>query len=179
MDMSDTLITIFDVEPEGIDGRTTIQKLTYFISTELNIDAGYKADLYGPYSSLVATQLQTLVGLDFVFEKRRRTVRDRIMYSYHLTEDGQELAKKVKKESPETYLIIKNVVEKCKKIVHYNFHVLSWAAKVHFILRQTDKAITYKEVMDATQLFGWKLGQKEIESGVKLLTALRLIKRGQ
>jgi len=177
MEIPHIIIVTLDVEPDGIDGRTVIQKLGYFASVKLEENAGYRADFYGPFSSLVAAHLQTLVGLDFVFERMRRTVHDRIMYGYCLTEDGQELAKNVKKEHPREYSIIRSIVKKCGGIVHYNFYVLSWAAKVHFILEQTGKAMTYEEAMDTSRLFGWKLSERQIESGVRLLSALGLIKK--
>ena len=177
MEIPELIIAILSVEPDGIDGRTVIQKLGYFVSVTMKMDAGYGADFYGPFSPLVAAHLQNLVGLDFVVEKGRRTVRDRIMYSYYLTDDGQQLAKKIKEEYRTGYSTIVNVVKKCGKIVHYNLNVLSWAAKVHFILGKTGRAMTYNEAISAGKLFGWKLGEKEIESAVKLLLALGLIQK--
>jgi uncharacterized protein YwgA len=177
MEILDLIIAILNAEPDGIEGRTVIQKLGYFASVKIRMDAGYGADFYGPFSPLVAADLESLVGLDFVVEKGRRTTRDRIMYSYYLTDDGQQLAKKIKQEYPTEYSIIMNVVQKCGKIVHYNFNVLSWAAKVHFVLSQAKKAMTYEEAIGVCRLFGWKLDEREVESAVKLLLALGLIER--
>jgi len=176
VEVPELIVAILSVEPDGIDGRTAIQKLGYFTSVKLKIDAGYGADFYGPFSPLVAAHLENLVGFDFVVEKGRRTVRDRTMYSYFLTDDGQQLAKKLTEQYSREYSTIKNIVKKCGKMVHYNFNVLSWAAKVHFILRQSKKAMTHDEAIKAGQLFGWKLDKNEVESAVKLLLALGLIK---
>jgi len=177
MDIPELLIAILSVDPNGIDGRTAIQKLGYFASVKLKKDVGYGADFYGPFSPLIAANLESLAGLDFVVEKGRRTVRERTMYSYYLTDDGQQLATKIKEQYPTEYSTIRNIVKKCGKMVHYNFNVLSWAAKVHFILVQTKKAMTYEEAIKAGKLFGWKLDEREIESAVKLLRALGLIKK--
>jgi len=177
MEVPELIVAMLSVEPDGIDGRTVIQKLGYFVSMKIKKDTGYGPDFYGPFSPLVAAHMQNLVGLDFVVEKGRRTNRDRVMYTYYLTDDGEELAKKIKEEYSKEYSIIRNVVKKCGKIVHYNFHVLSWAAKVHFILRQTGKIMTYKEAIEVGRLFGWKLSERKIESAVKLLIALGLIKK--
>jgi uncharacterized protein YwgA len=177
MELSELLVAILSVEPDGIDGRTAIQKLGYFTSVKLKLDAGYGPDLYGPYSSIVAAHLESLAGIDFIVERGRRTMRDRTMYSYYLTDDGKQLAKKVEEQYPHEYSLIKNIVEKCGKIVHYNYSVLSWAAKVHFILRRAKKAITYKEAIKASRLFSWKLTEEEIESGAKLLSVLGFIKK--
>lgn len=178
MEQNELLIAILHAEPAGeIDGRTTIQKLAYFSSIKLGIDMGYGPHYYGPYSPLVASHLENLAAFDFIVEKGRRTIRDRTMYSYSLTKDGEELAKKIEKRYPNEYRIIRNVVNRCYRIVHNNIFVLSWAAKVHYILHQTKKPMTYKEAISTGRLFGWKLSDKEIESGVKLLVALRLIKK--
>lgn len=175
MEISELIIAILYSEPNGIDGRTTIQKLGYFASVILKKDIGYGPDFYGPFSPLVAAQIQNLVGFDFVVESGRRTTRDRIMYSYCLTEDGEELADKIKEEYPEEFSIISDVVKRCGEIVHYNFNVLSWAAKVHFILEKTGKTMTYEEAIEAGKLFGWKLDEDEIKSAVKLLLTLGFV----
>ena len=177
MEIPELIMAILSLAPEGIDGRTVIQKLGYFASVKMRMDAGYGPDFYGPFSPLVAAHMENLVGLDFVVEKGRRTIRDRTMYSYYLTDDGQELAKKIKEEYPEEFSIIRSVVNRCGRIVHYNFHVLSWASKVHFILRQTGEKMAHREAIEVGRLFGWKLNEREIESAVRLLSALSLVKR--
>jgi len=175
MEIPEIIVAMLHVLPHGIDGRTVIQKLGYFASVKMNKDIGYKADFYGPFSSILAGHLENLVSLDFVVEKGRQTVRDRVMYSYSLTDDGQKLAWKVKEQYPKEFLIIKDVVKKCQKIARNNFYVLSWAAKVHYVLSQTKKEMTREEAIEASKLFGWNLGKKEVESAVKLLLALGLI----
>lgn len=177
MEIPELIIAILSLAPEGIDGRTVIQKLGYFASVKMRIDAGYGPDFYGPFSPLVAAHMENLVGLDFVVEKGRRTIRDRTMYSYYLTDDGQKLAEKIEEEYPEELSIIRNVVNRCGRIVHYNFHVLSWASKVHFILRQTGEKMTHRDAIEVGRLFGWKLNEREIKSAVRLLSALSLVKR--
>lgn len=175
MEIPEIIVAMLYILPEGIDGRTVIQKLGYFISVKMGKDIGYQADFYGPFSPLVAAHLENLVGLDFVAERGRRTIRDHVMYSYSLTDDGQKLACGVKEQYPKEFLIIKDVVKKCQKIAHNNFYVLSWAAKVHYVLSQTKKEMTRKEAIEASKLFGWNLGEKEIESAIRLLLALGLI----
>lgn len=177
MELNELLIAILSAEPVGeIDGRTAIQKLAYFSSVKIGIDMGYGPHYYGPYSPMIASHLEDLTTFDFIVEKGRRTVRDRTMYSYFLSKDGEELARAVKKRYPREYRTIKNVVNRCFHIVHNNLSVLSWAAKVHYILNQSKKPMTNEEAISTGRQFGWKLSDKEIESGVKLLLALGLIK---
>lgn len=178
MEQTELIIAILSAGPvDVIEGRTTIQKLAYFSSVKTGIDMEYGPHYYGPYSSPVAAHLENLVAIDFIVEKGRRTIRDRTMYSYSLTKDGEALAKKIEKKYLDKYRIIRSVVNRCYRIVHNNISVLSWAAKVHYILRQTKKPMTYEEAISTGKLFGWKLSDKEIESAVKLLLALGLIKK--
>jgi len=175
MEIFELVLALLSAIPEGIKGRTVVQKLGYFASVKLNVEAGYAADFYGPFSSEVAEQLQNMVELDFVVERGRHTFRNRTMYNYSLTEDGLELARKVREEYPEDYAVIKGIVEKCSETVHCNYNVLSWAAKVHFVLNRARRTMTRAEAIDASQSFGWKLSQDEVESAIRLLSALGLI----
>ena len=88
---------------------------------------------------------------------------------------GKELVEDIKKNRSEFYSTISEAVEKCKEVVNNSIPVLSWAAKVHFILCQTKKAITYKKAIQIGKEFGWQLKTSNIESAAKLLRALDLI----
>jgi uncharacterized protein YwgA len=171
------LLALLYAVDDAVDGRTTIQKLAYFASVRAKIDMGYFPHYYGPYSSEVATNLENLVALDFLVETGRSTMHNRIMYRYYLTKDGEALAKRIEARYPEEFAIIENVVKKCGRIVHYNMNVLSWAAKVHYILTKSAKPLTYSDAVAVGKSFGWKLSEKEIQSAVKLLSALKLIKK--
>ena len=176
MEVFELVIALLGALPQGIKGRTVVQKLGYFASVKLKMEAGYAADFYGPFSSTVAGHLQNMVDLDFVVERGRQTFYNRTMYSYSLTEDGSELAQKVQEGYPKEYVTVKNIVGKCCETVHCNYNVLSWAAKVHFVMSRAGKAMTRAEAIDASQSFGWELSEEEVESAIRLLSALRLIK---
>lgn len=105
------------------------------------------------------------------------TQRYRKMYSYALNDEAAFLTKAIKKNYPKEYRKIQWVVKKCDKIAQLNYNVLSWAAKVHFVLHRSNKSMTYDEAIIASRSFGWKLNEQEIEAGAKLLQELRLIKK--
>jgi uncharacterized protein YwgA len=176
MELFEFVIALLSTIPEGIKGRTVVQKLGYFASVKLKMDAGYAADFYGPYSPKVAELLQNMVELDFVVERGRRTFSNRTMYAYSLTEDGLELARIVQEEYPKEYKVIKKIVRKCRETVQCNYNVLSWAAKVHFVGSHAGRQMTRAEAIDASQSFGWELSEEEVESAIRLLSALRLAK---
>ena len=176
MEVFELVIALLSALPQGIKGRTVVQKLGYFASVKLKMEAGYAADFYGPFSSKVAEQLQNLAELDFVVERGRHTSYNRTMYNYYLTEDGLELSQKAKEEYPKQFAVIRKIVGKCDETVHCNYNVLSWAAKVHFVVSRAGKAMSRAEAIDASQSFGWKLSEDEVESAIRLLSALGLIK---
>jgi uncharacterized protein YwgA len=176
MELIELVIALLSAGPDCIEGRTAVQKLAYFASIKLKQEAGYKADFYGPFSPLIAGDLQNLTELDFVVERGRQTARNRIMYSYSLTEDGRELARKIAAENPKEFAVVKDIVTKCSTIVHCNYLVLSWAAKVHYVLRRAGRPMTHEEALEASRTFGWKLKPEQIDTGVELLKVLGLIK---
>ncbi|MGP8070197.1 MAG: hypothetical protein ACLP5V_09930 [Candidatus Bathyarchaeia archaeon] len=158
----------------SIQGRTAVQKLGYFASIVLGLDLGYTAHYYGPYSPLLASYLQNFVGSDYIEESGRQTALDRVVYSYSMTDDGSALAKQLQNQHAKEFAIIKQIVEKCQEIAGGNTNVLSWAAKVHYILSAEKTSITSDQAVSIAKTFGWKLSEEEVKSGVKLLTALSL-----
>lgn len=176
LEVSEFILALIGSKPNGIDGRTTVQKLGYFASIMLGKDFGYGPDFYGPFSSDVAANLQNLVETDFVTEKGAVTANYRKMYSYVLNSEAKSLANSIKKKHPKEFRKIQNVVKKCDEIVSCDYNVLSWAAKVHFVLQKSEKPMTYEEAIVASRSFGWKLNTSEVEAGVKLLQKLKLIK---
>jgi uncharacterized protein YwgA len=176
MEIIELVIALLSAGPECIEGRTAVQKLGYFASVKLKKEAGYRADYYGPFSSQVAGGLQNLTELDFVVERGRQTARNRIMYSYSLTEDGRELARTIEKENSKEFAVVKDIVTKCSRIVHCNYLVLSWAAKVHYVLKRAGRPITYEQAIEASKSFGWKLEPEQVDTAVELLKALGLVK---
>lgn len=179
MEISELVLGLLSTNSSGINGRTALQKLCYFASVMLHMDLGYGPDYYGPFSPTVATNIQSLVETDFVLERKLRTQHYRTMYCYSLAEDGAAIAERIKKDYQKEYKTIRTLVRKYKEITHCNYQVLSWAAKVHYILTQNKKSMTYAEAIKAGELFGWKLTHSEVESAVGLLQAFRLIKGTQ
>ncbi len=176
MDIAEFILVLLDAKPEGLAGRTTVQKLGYFASIMLNKELGYGPDYYGPFSSDIAANLQSLVETDFVTERGILTGNYRRLYTYSLNKEAKHLIKSIKKKYSRESRKIQNVVKKCDKIVQCDYNVLSWAAKVHFILNQSGRGMTCNEAISAGQSFGWKLSSEQVATGVKLLQELKLIK---
>ena len=60
MDASDAIIAVVKVAGNNILGRTSIQKIVYFLSIFEIVDIKYRPHYYGPYSADVASSTQML-----------------------------------------------------------------------------------------------------------------------
>ncbi len=164
---------ILDSSAEPIAGRTAIQKIAYFESVKLQSDLKYRPHFYGPYSPVIDETLMDLVASDYVEERARTTIRDRTLYSYALTNDGQQLVEQIKKRRSKTFRDIKSIVEECSKFGN-SINVLSWAAKVHFLLTEKGSTLSHDEAIEMGRRFNWDLSEPEIDLGVRLLSDLGL-----
>jgi uncharacterized protein YwgA len=165
-----------DSSDGSVAGRTAIQKIGYFDSIRLGLDMKYKPHFYGPYSPLLDESLMDLIASDYVEEIARTTVYGRTLYSYRLTDDGKELVKQLEGKYRKSLRTMKSVANRCNKFGN-NIYVLSYAAKVHYLLSQKGESMSSDEAIQTGKQFNWKLSEKDIESGVQLLSSLRLASR--
>jgi len=177
MQAAELVLSVLGSSAKPLDGRTTIQKIVYFASIKTGADVGYTPHFYGPYSPIVAQTVENLESTGYITEKSRLTTHDRIMYSYSLSDDGAKMVDLIQKRERNNYMKAKKVVDTCQKIVKNNINVLSWAAKVYFLLSQKESEISYDEVVEKGKQFGWQLSSKEIDSGAKLLVVLGLARK--
>jgi len=177
LEASEYILLLLSSKAEGINGRTALQKLGYFGSVKTGIDLGYGPDFYGPYSTVISATLQNMVESDFIVEQERFTNRYRKLYTYNLTEESKLQAKQLRKKYVKESRIISSVVKKCEHVANLDYNVLSWAAKVHFVLSQTGKGMTHNEAISSSRTFGWQLNEQQVKAGAKLLQELKLIKK--
>ncbi len=136
----------------------------------------YKPHFYGPYSPLLDESLMDLIASDYVEEMARTTVWGRTLYSYRLTEDGEELVKQLEGKYRKWLSALRAVANKCNKFGN-NIYVLSCAAKVHYLLSQEGGSMSSEEAVETGKQFNWKLSEEEVESGVQLLSSLGLVSK--
>lgn len=179
MNIFDAILTTIKAAGGSITGRTTIQKLIYFEDISNLVDIKYRPHYYGPYSAEVAGAIQELIDLGFLKEEieTAETIGfpvpdDWKRYSYTLTSDGREVVEQINKENKEEYNEIFTLVSICKKTVELDANMLSWAAKVHYILSSEGKSMTLDEIQNTAESFGWKLSQYQIDGAVELLKQL-------
>ncbi len=177
MQATEFLLSVLGSSSAPVDGRTAIQKIAYFSSIKTGVDLGYKPHFYGPYSPVVSGMLENLVAMGFIEERARLTSHDRTMYSYSLTDDGVKLLDDIRGREISNFSAIHRVVDRCERIAGNNINVLSWAAKVYFLLSQKGRVISFREAEEAGRRFGWVLSRREIGSGGRLLVGLGLVRR--
>lgn len=176
MNPEDALLLLVHANGGRVDGRTAIQKLTYFtqLLVPLSREFKFSPHFYGPYSAELAGSLDSLVAIRFLETEAMRTGYQRVMYSYSLSADGEDFVRKLMQQEQASE--IAKVLETCRKETGLNADVLSFAAKADYILRRKKKGYTRAQVIAEAKKLGWNLTDQQVRNGVKLLLALRLAK---
>jgi len=174
MNVDDILLMILDAAPNGIPGKTSMQKIGYFCSVLLDYKLGYFAHYYGPYSKLVATNLQSLADFDLIRKQNILTGNLRKFTKYEINEDGKQLIDEIKSRYSRQYDVIKDIV-KYSENEGMNYNILSYAAKVHYILDKEHRKITEEEIVHLANYYDWKLSESDIARARNLLESLDLV----
>ncbi|MGI0080530.1 MAG: hypothetical protein ACRECH_13015 [Nitrososphaerales archaeon] len=162
-----------------IDGKTTIQKLTYFskLKVPLKEDPVFRPHYYGPYSANVDFELDKLVALGFLEQSSRPTINQRIMYSYKLTRSGKSILSGLVGRYPEQFDTISSIVATCRKYSGLNPTSLSYAAKVHYVSKSAIQPMSSNEVAEEARDNGWEIDERGIQRGLRILSGLKLVKQ--
>ncbi len=179
LDPDDMLILILHASSDcnRIDGRTTIQKIAYFVSSSLKIENGYFPHYFGPYSPLIASNLQHLVSLGLVAEEAILTQNERKMYSYYLTQDGKTYAKSIIPKFRQQLKKIVKVVESANVISSDRINRLASAAKLHYLLSHSERMLNVSSSIDMAKSLGWNLEEQQILMGARTLTKMKHLRR--
>ena len=139
-------------------GRTSLQKLVYFISQYSESNFGYKAHFYGPFSEGVEEDVEALVLAGLVDEAVRKFGINGRHYEYRITNEGRERVSGLEGAYPSDCNRIGEMVKKIEESVgSLNQSVLSTAAKTHYIAANEGKAIRIADVPNIGRQFGWEM----------------------
>jgi uncharacterized protein YwgA len=181
LELSDAILTTVKVAGNRVLGRTAIQKLVYFLTTCNIVEARYRPHYYGPYSVDVASSIQMLSSVDFLIEEidTPQTTGYPVpenwkRYHYTLSSEGEEIAKDFKKFNRNEFEKLSQIIEICGSTADYDMDILSWAAKVHYILSKKGEPMTYDAIIHTAESFGWKLSEDQVEMAMNLLENLDL-----
>jgi hypothetical protein len=168
-----------------IQGRTLLQKRAYFVAqlAGVQIELGYDAHYYGPYSSVVDNCVARLKSLGFIaednlgfgitapsgFEMKR--------YDYRITSDGKRILASL--QNTEDYKRIERACIAIREAGDPNYFVLSIAAKADFILGKRRKAMSRDEIIREGQKFDWDIQGDALNNAVNFLDRLGLVESAE
>jgi uncharacterized protein YwgA len=180
MKLRDVLLIILGQLGGSIQSKTKIQKLCYFLSIVLNIDFGFRAHYYGPYSSQVESALDDLLGIGFVIATINQfgTVSNGfeiVRYDYSLTKDGKAIYQDFSagpKPAEETVIA---AINRIKNIGDIGYLELSIAAKTYYIISKKSKFMNTDMISNEANSFDWNITDDDISKAVKFLEKMNLV----
>jgi uncharacterized protein YwgA len=180
MPLSNAILATIDAERDGkVRGRTLLQKKLYFLSILCDEDFGFGPYYYGPYSSDVSGQLESLVAAGLVTEEVAVLTEpsgkmfEPRTYSYSLTEVGKDLMRKIRPELHSYKALLERI--NFDLSVAQSVYRLAVAAKVYLIVSERTDAATSETIkLRATEL-GWQLSDKDIDAVDGYLERLGLV----
>jgi len=97
-------------------------------------------------------------------------------YHYSLSSDGEKFFEEFKRLNKADFDEISRIVEICRNSENFNPEILSWAAKVNYILSKKKEPMTYEAIITTADSFGWDLSQEQLDMALELLRNLGLSK---
>ena len=184
MHIQDLILLVIGSEAEkSLRGRTTLQKKLYFLSVLNKTDLGFGPHYYGPYSSLVAENLDILVNARFLKEVTESFSTDRNIsgeirrHTYFWTSDSEAVMGEIKQEDGYAdWMQALDTLNSFPKASDFN--TLSIAAKVHYSVHQ-QKRTKRKHIKKFAKEYDWDINKQEIAGVHSFLEALSLISVGK
>ena len=175
MRLDDGILLVVNACGSSPVGRTALQKLMYFASRLGVVDAGFNAHYYGPYSQEVANEVASLVDLDFLDEYSGVVYASgNTGYSYRLTDEGRQVLPDANGHKE----MIERIVSSAISHFSLNPRLLATAAKVHFILAESEAPMMPQTIRQRAGNLGWDVDEPGIVKVIDYLKDLGLVKTG-
>ena len=181
MSIRDLLLLIVHAAGERVEGRTIAQKLGYFVGLELEMDLGYQAHFYGPFSRDVEEALTLNVLAGDLEESVERISDwyggpDALRHSYALSSEGHERVEQLKRDQREEVERIEATVHAVgEAIPQFRQQALSAAAKIYLIITEQGRPVAPAEIPQLAGHLGWHMNQEEVDRTVDVLRRLELV----
>ena len=187
MHIQDLILLVIGNENEkSLRGRTTLQKKLYFLSVLKQTDLGFRPHYYGPYSSLVAENLDILVSTGFLKEvtetfgpasstppNDQNIFGEIRRHTYSWTSDSEAVIGEIEKE--DGYTDWEAAIRQLNAhSLALDFNTLSISAKVHYIVNRQGRA-TPEQIQEVAKEYGWKIRDSQITKVLSFLKDLSLI----
>ena len=174
----DVPLIVLRAADDRIEGKTVLQKLSYFLAVRTGLQLGFAPHFYGPFSRQLEGAVDTLTFSGILSES---TVQHGVNASgwpvrettYELTPEGTEFADLVFDKHAGLASECRELVAALKKWdPSLNQKPLSLAAKVHFLSK--GEKLSPEAFRRAAREVGWELDDAEVESALALLSQLDL-----
>ena len=179
MDVYDTIYSVLVANGGRVDGRTAIQKLVYLSGQKIRgLDVPpYEAHYYGPFSPGLAWALAKMVSYSFLYEANISGSAHE-GYTYGLTDDGREIAKRAKEAHGGAFGRVAGIVRTCRDLCGLRAAPLSYASKIHYLLSShgPEGGMSLSDAVAYARELGWNVSEDNVEQGVQLLERLELAK---
>lgn len=188
MHIIDILLLVVKNEEDGLRGRTLLQKKVYFLSVLMDADLGFSPHYYGPYSSYVASHLDSLVncGLlrevtdSFATDSGEQNVFGEIRrHTYFIPDSAESVWQDIQqdiKKKPQFAKWQDALKQINEQDISNDFNKLSIAAKVHYIVSwERNGPLTLTQVQQIAKEYNWKLDEEDIKNVLSFLTHLGLV----
>lgn len=181
------ILLALDAFGGDVCGKTLLQKRLYFleelIQRQHKLSPGFEFDAhyYGPYSSVVSSEMTSLVLSGMVREESASfgisptTGFEHRRYRYQLTHAGGEALDWLKQHCAEEARYVQNAVAEIRSAGELDYMGLSVAAKAHWILKHARQPLTAKAIAREAARFGWQVSEAQTQSAIQFLEKLGLI----
>lgn len=176
MHIIDILLLVVKSEGEdGLCGRTLLQKKVYFLSVLMKFDLGFSPHYYGPYSSYVASHLDSLVNCGLLkevtesFSDEQNVFGERRRHTYSIPDNVEPVWEDIqgKPRFDKWQDALKRINE---QDLSKDFNQLSIAAKVHYIVSwEGNGTLTLTQVQQIAKEYGWDVSPEDIKSVLSFL----------
>ena len=182
MHIIDILLLVVKNEGEnGLRGRTLLQKKVYFLSVLMNFDLGFSPHYYGPYSSYVASHLDSLVNCGLLKEltegfatasSDQNVFGEIRRHTYFIPDNVESVWQDIEKKSrfDEWEDALKRINE---QDISKDFNKFSIAAKVHYIVSwEGNGPLTLTQIQQIAEEYGWDVSTEDIKSVLSFLKGI-------
>lgn len=163
-----------------VSGRTTLQKLAYFVGHKTGIEVGHNAHFFGPFSSTVEDGAMLAVIAGELDEDIKRFPDwyggpDVRQYIYRLTDAGQQRVSELSAADPTLEQTIRTTIALVREHVpDLSQRTLSTAAKIALIVRREGRT-QVADIPTLAEKLGWQLEEKDVERTIGLLNDLGMV----
>lgn len=179
MDRRDLLLSIVGASEQDEDfGRTSLQKISYFVGEALQRDLGHRPYHYGPFSERLEGDVSMLVDTGLVSERVEVMGRDsrgpKRRFHYGLTGEGRARLRALREECPEQVDRVQDVVRRLEKAaggLHQD--LLAQAAKTHFVASGTERSADRVLLEKLASSHGWKLREDAASRVESILSEIK------